>query len=489
MSARPSLILALCSALLLTTAHASRLPEPVADAMDTAGLPAEALAYSILPLESDASPMGFQQRRVMQPASTMKLVTTIVALDSLGLNHRAKTELKIAGKQEGSVLHGDVYLVGGADPDLDWPAMWQLLRQLRESGIREVRGDVLLDRSLFKPVRADLGQPPFDEAPEFAYNVIPDALHLNGSLLDFRFQSDERTLRVSTSPIIDQLDVDTQGVSLTDTPCNDWESDWRLPQVTASGELRRIVFQGSFPKNCKVEEPLNLLERDWTAQKVITKLWRELGGSLRGTVKPGVAPGTAQWVATHRGRPLAEVIRNMNKQSDNAITRLVYLTMGANAACSLETTSECADAAVRKWLKRHEIDADGLVIENGSGLSRSERIQPRTMAEMLVRAWESQFADELKASLPIAGVDGTMRRRLTTSEAAGWSRLKTGTLSGVTGLAGYVRDGRGKYWAISAMINHQGSDAVANRKVLDTLIDWVASNNPETSLSPLRRDR
>ena len=200
--------------------------------------------------------------------------------------------------------------------------------------------------------------------------------------------------------------------------------------------------------------------------------WVAPGVAWGGT--PGATPPGVRLLARRLGRPWGEVLRMMNKQSDNPSTRLLYLTLGlAGMADDPATpTAELAARAVKAWFTEHRIPATGLVIDNGSGLSRSERLTPRQLVQMLQAAQAGRWGPELMMSLPLAGVDGTLRNRLKTGPAAGRARLKSGTLKNAVALAGYVPDEDGRWWAVAAMVNH--NQAVAARPALDALIDWVA---------------
>jgi D-alanyl-D-alanine carboxypeptidase/D-alanyl-D-alanine-endopeptidase (penicillin-binding protein 4) len=189
-------------------------------------------------------------------------------------------------------------------------------------------------------------------------------------------------------------------------------------------------------------------------------------------------------LAEHVSRALPEVLRDINKASDNTLARLLYLSLGSLSTDAMlgsrpiilaapENTAARADLAVRQWLQRHNIDAAGLVLENGSGLSRLERISPAQMAAVLQAASSSPWAPEFLASLPIVGLDGTMRNRLSASPAAYRARIKTGTLKNVTAIAGYVQDADGRPCVVVAMINHDLANQ-GGRAALDALIDWVA---------------
>lgn len=467
------------TALLLAGCASTRVPDPVQAALAQAGLPADSLGYVLQPLDGSRPALRQRADDAMAPASTMKLVTATVALDRLGINHRGKTELLAGsapvGGVNGSVIEGPLILRGGADPDLDWPALWWLLRQLRESGVREVRGGLVIDRTLFQPTRFDLGLPPFDEAPEFGYNVIPDALHLNGSLLDIELQATPTGVSARSLPALPGLVLDASALALSTTrPCKDWDEDWKPAQPQATAEGWTLQLQGAFPANCRQRAPLQLVDRDWLVARAVRQFWAELGGTLGPGDAHGPAPAGAVVLATHRGRPLAEVLRGVMKSSDNALTRLIYLQLGAQAARPGEATLAASERVVRGWLQAQGLDTAALVLDNGSGLSRSERVSPALLAGLLRAGQRGAQAPELLATLPIAGVDGTLSRRLKDGPATGQARLKTGTLRDAVGLAGFVPDASGKTWVFVALLNHPEASR-KGRPVLDALVNWVAT--------------
>ena len=475
-----SLALAACS---LRAAAQDPLPPPVLQALVQAGLPEDALAAVALPLGHWGRPWGHRAQVPMQPGSTMKLLTSIVALDRLGPDLRGHTELRSAAPLQGGVLQGDLVLQGGADPELGVPQLWALLLDLRQRGVQHIAGDLLLDRTLFRPARFDLGLPPFDETPEFAYNVIPDALYLAGNLLPLELASDAQGARASTVPPLPGLQVSSRMVP-SNTRCPDWDEDWKPALVQHDAGTTRIELQGAFPRDCTRRVGLQLIDRNELAERLFRQLWQGLGGSWTGRVIEAPAPAGAALLARREARPWGEVLRHLNKTSDNAQARLLYLLLGvpAMAANPQATTFELAERVVRGWLAEHGIADAGLVLDNGSGLSRSERISPWQMARSLQVAWAGRYASDLLMSLPTAGEDGTMRRRLKDSPAAGRARLKTGTLGNVVGLAGVVHDARGQPWAVAMMINH--ASASRGRPVLDALVDHIARGGPHPPFDP-----
>ena len=461
----------------------AELPAPVKLALDRAGLPPTALGVVAFPLAQREWGLRVHAEQAMQPASTLKLLTTVVALDRLGANARGRTDLLADAAQVGDVLPGPLYLRGGADTDLDWGALNTLLRRLRDQGVREIQGGLVVDRTLFRPARLDLGQPPFDEAPEFAYNVIPDALQLNTNLLGYVIESDAAQVSARADPAWPGILLDTRALTLSDKACADWDEDWQIPQVQPQAQAQAqadgaltVRLQGAFPRHCRQQPQLNLLDRQWLTARAVRQIWRELGGVIGPGEREAATPAAARVLASHLGRPLGEVLRGMMKRSDNPLTRLVYLRLGAadaaHQAAPDEMTLAASDRVVRQWLAERNINATGLVLENGSGLSRLERISPAQLAAVLATAWDGRQAPELLNTLPVAGVDGTLSRRLKML-APGQARLKTGTLRDVMAIAGYVYDGQQRPWVLVALLNHPEASA-QGRPALDALVEWVA---------------
>ena len=462
------------------------LPPTVLEALKKAEMPTDALAVVALPLgPGRARAWGHQARRPMQPASTMKLITSIVALDRLGPNQRGFTEFRSAAALVDGTLQGDLVLRGGADPELGVPQLWALLLELRHQGIQTIAGDLVIDRNLWRPARMDLGLPPFDDAPEFPYNVIPDALQLAGNLLPIAFSSDALGVSATTVPPLDGLSFRSQ-MTLNERGCADWDDDWLPAAVQRDGKGTVIELRGAFPKNCKQRAELQLLDRTELAERLLRTLWQQLGGRWDGravesatttsttTSATAVASTPTRLLARRQSRPWGEVLRFMNKTSDNAVTRMLYLNLGVAgmAADPLSSTAALADKAVQQWFVEQGIDAQGLVMDNGSGLSRSARISALQMALALKVAHQSRYAADLTMSLPTAGVDGTMRLRLANSPANGWARLKTGTLRNAVALAGYMKDADGQPWVVAMILNHE--PAGRGRPVLDALVDHIA---------------
>jgi len=449
-------------------------PAPVDAALREAGVPMASMSVVAYPMDAPGTGLRINADRPMAPASTMKTITAVVALDRLGPNSRGQTQLLAAGEIRDGRLDAPLVLKGGGDADLDWASLWSMLRELRERhGLRDLAGGIVVDRGLFNPARLDIGAPRFDEQAEFPYNVIPDALHLNGSLLQYDLAADARSLTVRPFPQFGGLAIDTSAVTLNDKPCKDWDDGWMPSRFEAlPGGGARLTLAGEFPRDCRVTQSLNVLDRQWETAQALRQLWMALGGTLSGEIREGATPEGATLLVQHRDRPLAELLRPIMKASDNALARMLYLRLGAWAAQPGEDTRDAAARVVREWFAAQKIDTAGLTLENGSGLSRNERASAAQMAAMLQASARGAHGPELLATLPVAGVDGTLSRRMKGTPAEGRARMKTGTLRDVVALAGYVPDSTGRTWIVVAIVNDD--QAMKARPAIDALVAWVA---------------
>ena len=463
------------------------LPPPVGALMAAHKLPEDAIG--VLVLRGDTMLVSHLAERAMQPASTMKLVTTLVALERLGPVFKGRTELRTAAVLAGDTLKGDLVLRGGADADLTGDVIRDMLQSLRNQGVRRIEGRLVLDRQLFNPARIDT-VPPFDESPEAYYNVIPDALLVNKNMLLLDLRSTGGQVQVNAQPALERVTVES-GMTLIEAPCENWEAGWKQPVVVrdALGAIR-VLLQGTYPKNCVAANSINVVDRQDYVDRLVRETWKKLGGAIDGPTVEGAAGIDSRILAQHLSRALPEVVRDVNKPSDNTLARTLFLSLGsleADAAAGSrpipsatgESTFARSDLAIRHWMRAQGINDAGLVMENGSGLSRLEKISPLQMAGLLKAGLRSKWAPEFMASLPIVGVDGTMRRRLKDSPAAERARMKTGTLRNVTALAGYVPDANGQLCVVVAMVNSEAAGEGRGRAVLDALVDWVARSSAQ----------
>ncbi len=461
------LFAAFTMAVLSWLAQAEGLPPNVLKALKAAQIPASHISVVVQAVDSGQALVAHNAGQSMNPASVMKLVTTYAALDLLGPAYTWQTTAWITDAAVDGVLQGNLYLKGSGDPRFAIEHLWALLRQLRVRGITQINGDIVLDRTVFNVPAIDPGA--FDDKPMRPYNVGPDGLLINFRALRFTLQPDNGKPRILMETPGDNLRVDNK-LRASDEGCsNDWKDRINI-RLIPDNNGNRLEFTGSYAALCG-EKPLNLspLPADAQAGGLIRALWKELGGSLGGQVLGGsVAPGS-QLIAKHESAPLADAVRDINKFSNNVMARHVFLTLGNDTA---PATAERAKQRISEWLASRGQRFAELEIENGSGLSRHERISADSMNRLLLDAWKSPVMPEFVSSMPIVGIDGTMKKRLKSSDATGRAHIKTGTLDGVKTAAGYALDAQGRRYSVTFFINHPRS--ALGGAAIDALLLWVA---------------
>lgn len=450
-------------------ASASHLPPPIQQALATAGIPEESIALFVQPVNSSAPLLAWNAEAPMNPASTMKLVTTLAALELLGPAYTWKTEVYAGGPVADDVLHGALVIKGYGDPKFTLERLWLLLREVRARGIRIIQGDLVLDRTYFAVPPLDPGA--FDGEPYRPYNAGPDALLFNFNAVRVSFVPEPASgrVRVYAEPRPAGLEIENR-LRSGPGPCHDWEPRFHAT-VASDWQRARIVFDGRYPEGCgEKSESFSVLANSQLFGDVFRQLWAELGGRLEGEVREGQVPDEAQLIVASKSPPLAEIVRDINKFSNNVMARQLFLTLGAHGF-GPPATPETAARAIKAWLWQSRLDFPELVLENGAGLSRIERVSARHLGELLTRAWNSPTMPEFVASLPLAGVDGTLKKYMRANSAHGQAHLKTGYLEGVRAIAGYVRDSAGQRHVVVCFINHPNAGRA--RPVMEAVVQWV----------------
>lgn len=437
---------------------AEPLPLSVQVALRQAQLPPTALGVVVQALDEPRPRLAWQADLPLNPASLTKLVTSMAALETLGPAWQWQTPVWLTGD-------GGLALQGSGDPRLSTERMWTGLKRL---GITELRGPLRLDHGAFTPGTADPGD--FDGEPWRVGNAQPDALLLNAKAVTYTVRVDGSQARITADPPLDPPAL----VPLSTAPCGDWRGALKL-QWTAG---QRPRFAGSFPAACG--------EQSWTladpepatyAARLLQLMLREAGIAWKGEAvveaPPPLAAPTLHWP----GPTVAEALRDMNKASSNLMAQQVLLSTARGAGVPAPSPDTAA-AWLQAWLDEHAGASPPTRIVNGSGLARETRISPGQLATLLHWAWVQPWMPELLASLPVAGLDGTLSRQPGRfGAAAGRAHLKTGSLRDVVALAGIVDAPSSKRWVLVAIVNHP--QAHAGRGVLEALLRWVAQDAPE----------
>ena len=446
-------------------ALARGLPAEVEASLAHAGLPREAMVAWVEEVGATKPRVVWQPDRPANPASLMKLVTTYAGLEMLGPAYTWATPVWLQGPIVDGVLQGNLVIKGSGDPKLVLERMWLLMRRVQQAGVREIRGDIVVDRSAFVP--GEINPADFDGEPLRPYNAGADALLLNyrSVLLTITPDAARGVANIAVDPPLAGVRADGS-VPLAAGPCDDWRG-------MLKGEFAdpaRLGLRGAFQAACgeKVWAIAYADPRSYT-ERALVGMWQELGGRLGGGYREGNAPTTPPSFEL-RSPALAELVRDINKLSNNVMAQQLFLTLGATQRGA--GTPEASREVLRQWLRgRAGNAAAGSVIVNGSGLSRDGRLSARTFGRLLQSAWASPVMPELMSSLPVAGVDGTLRRY---KGGPGRAHLKTGTLKDVVGIAGYVLGDSGRRYVVVGIVNHARAEAA--RPALEALVEWAADD-------------
>ena len=449
-------------------AHASELPPEIDRVLTGHGIPATDVSIVVQAVD-DAEPILSHLADVPRsPASVMKMVTTWSALEYLGPAYTWPTEIYFLGAFDGQKLDGDLGIKGYGDPQLVVEEVWKLTRALRRMGLTEISGDLVLDDSHFAIDEPDPGA--FDGQPYRTYNVVPSALLMNFKAVQFQFMPDSARGRVNvaTEPVLSNLKIDNN-LTLVDGPCAGYQAGISFSHADPDA-LDTVVLDGRFSRRCNVFGlGRTVLQHDTFAFGLFSALWKEVGGSFSGDMRKDQIPLDATPALVWRSRPLGEVIRSINKNSNNVMTRQLLYTLAAEAV-GAPGTRENGVMVARELLAARGLDTSSLTLQNGAGLSRDERASMRLLVDLLRTAYASPYAPEFIASLSLGGLDGTTRGRFDASPASQVMHLKTGRLDHVSAVAGYVRAANDKTYVVAVVMNspdaHRGPGQELEEAVL-----------------------
>lgn len=466
-----SLLLLTCVPAALAARDRPYLPPEVQRVLTQRRVPGTSLSVLVREVGRDEPLVSYNSEVPRNPASTMKVLTTYVALEMLGPAFTWRTRAYATGPVRDGVLEGDLVLVGGGDPFMTADRWWGFVNGVRQAGITRVTGDVIIDNSYFAPQGDDRGA--FDNQPYRTYNVLPDALMVNFQTVTLNVVPDVATnsARATAHPWPANLKIDNS-VRLQRGACR--RGSGGVVVAMPDGPTgNRVSLAGHYASGCG---PLSVsravMRAPDYAYGTFKAFWQQTGGTLDGGMRIGVVPEDAHLVYTHDSLTLAEVIRLVNKYSSNVMARHLLLTVAAEKAGPPGTTS-AGRQVVADFLASRGISIPDLVLENGSGLSREERVTAAGLADVLSAAWQSQYMPEFAASLPLSATDGTLRRRFHAPAMQGRLRMKTGSLNDVSALAGYVSAASGRTYVAVIILNHPLADSGVGEAVQAALVEWV----------------
>ena len=496
-------ILGIGLGLLANTSYANTMPQAVASSLERNQIPKDAVSISVVEIDTPRSGkavvkniLDWRANDPMNPASTMKLLTTLTGLDILGPQYRWRTNIYTDGIIRQGVLKGNLYLQGTGDPKLVPEELAKLMKALQGLGIQKIDGNLFFDRSAYAP--SVMEHNTIDGESLRAYNVPPDPLLYAFRTLSFQLGKSRTAdfIDISYSPLMSQLQIDNQ-MQLVDRPCDNWKSNLRFnldPEAGASNtegsfktdQVLTAQFSGAFPNTCKgVYYNVVALDANTFLTQGFAAAWEQAGGiwAKAPVGQSATVPIAARLLLQFEGIKLSDDVQDINKYSNNVMARQLLLTLALEKMGKPATTAN-GELVIQSWLKQMGLDFPGLVIENGSGLSRNEAISAGQMNQILLLARNLPASEIFYNSLPLAGTDGTMRNRLMTQlrkflhlKKKPEVRMKTGSLADVRAISGYVLSKSGKLYAVTSFINHP--NAWKGLEAHDQLLSWLPEDGPE----------
>jgi D-alanyl-D-alanine carboxypeptidase/D-alanyl-D-alanine-endopeptidase (penicillin-binding protein 4) len=443
------------------------LPPRIQQVLAAEGLSASQVSIVVSDLHSGETLLDLNPTVPRSPASTLKVVTTWSALESLGPNHHWHTRAYAAGPIVNGRLAGDLVIVGGGDPSLTAEHWWRFARQLRATGLQYIDGDIVIDRSLYKSQTEDPDE--FDGKGYRTYNVLPDALLVNLQSAEFHVHGENGETQVWIDPTPANLHVDNRVKSLSHG-CP--EGGHWVRFTTLDADPLHVAIDGTVGPACPVYAQRAIMTAPDYAFGTFTTFWRSLGGRFDGSLRLGTRPERATLLTTLDSDSLAEVVYNTNKWSSNAMARMLLLAMAADQSTDPVGANE-GERALQEFLSSRNLHFPELVVDNGSGLSRLARISADSMAAVLAAAYRGRYFPEFVASLPIGGQDGTLRKRFVDLAPDARIRMKTGHLAGVAAISGYVTTRSGRPFSVVVIVNAPGAETGRGDAVIDTVVRWA----------------
>ncbi len=450
---------------------AENLPEHIQSALDKYNLPDSSISIYVEQIDNKDAVLDWRSDQLINPASTMKVITTYAGLDILGPDYTWNTNFYSESSVVDGIVDGKFYIKGYGDPLLINETLEEAVIAIRDKGIHTIADDLIIDNSYF-----DLGQSKlalYDDFSMSPYNALPDAANINFGTVEFNIITGKYSSRpnVVMNPQLPGYKMFSR-MRLRGGKCGSSYLEPKIELVPHQGNMT-VSFSGQYAKRCGNRSFYKVITTpDKLLFAAFKQLWQKHGGKLLGGYQYGVVPESAELIHSLVSEPLINQIAIMNKKSNNVMTRQLFLTLGAEKI-GLPGTLDKSRQVIDSWLDKKGFTAENSFIDNGSGLSRKSVLSTKLLSDVLTDAAKHPQAQKFMESLAIAGVDGTMRNRFRNHPAQGRLFIKTGTLNGVRAIAGYVNSQSGNQYTVATIQQHPGIGNGRGQDIQNRILNWL----------------
>ncbi|MBI5186023.1 MAG: D-alanyl-D-alanine carboxypeptidase/D-alanyl-D-alanine-endopeptidase [Nitrospinae bacterium] len=440
--------------------------------LSRACLKSDSLGIYIVSLKDENTNFTLNGDKLFVPASNVKLITSAAALKYFGSNYRFTTNLYKDGVEKGNILEGNLYLKGFGDPLLVSEEMWLMAKDLKNAGIQRITGDFFVDDSYFDEARIGNGWGKNPGAQ--AYNARVGATSLNFNTITVYVSPGDQPgspPKVITDPETEYIKIDNTAETVQPgkgkmlivnrVPGENFDTITVRGKISTRAERQRFYLNISYPQ--------------FFTAKAFRESLKERGIQIDGETRFGTTPENASLLVEHKSKPLSFIVRGLNKYSNNFTAEQLLKTMGAVAEGPPGTFQKGLNQ-VSNYLEGLGIPRGNYVLEDGSGLSRLNRVTPKQLVTVLKDAYSDfKMRPEYLASLSIMGVDGSVEKRFKGDEEIYYrTRVKTGTLNGASALSGYVSAKNEEEFAFSILVNYKNGCYGTAHEVQDNIVKEIA---------------
>ena len=441
--------------------------------MEISDIPLNPNSYSIhiQSIHAQTPLVSWQTHRQRTPASVIKLLTTYAGLLKLGFDYRWETKFYHTGQIKNGILYGDIYVKASGNPVLETNNVYEIASHIKSAGIRKIKGNIIIDRSIFKVARKNNSG--FDENVYSPYNAMPDAIMFNKRQSTICITPRSKRAKV-TKDVPDQSYKVVNKLRMANGSCRGSRS-WPKVKIKTNNAGRSTLFlTGKLSKRCGARKVCKVVSMPHRAfYYALKNILKNEGVAFTGTLKLKKVPKKAKYLFSHYSDSLESVISTIAKKSDNLMARQLMLTLGATQFSPPSTLYKSRKAVENILNKYHILEQGKIYIDNGSGLSRRAKLTAKSLANLLDHGYKN-YGQRWMNTLSIAGIDGTIRRRFQNSTVYGKAWMKTGTIKKVKNIAGYVQGASGETYVVVVLVNDSYSRKYG-AKLANRVIEWVAN--------------